>query len=70
MKISELQDEQIKQVAREDEQFASDFLEIFGGFPKDQAIALLVRRQAEIRMETFAALREARSVAAPPQEEK
>ena|SRR6266704_2093367 len=33
----------------EDEKFAVDFVDVFGGFPKDQAIAMLVRRQSEIR---------------------
>lgn len=36
---------------QEDEKFAADFVDVFGGFPKDQAIALLVRRLGELRRE-------------------
>lgn len=32
----------------EDVKFAEDFADVFGAFPKDQAIALLVRRQKEL----------------------
>ena len=39
------------QISQEDAKFAFDFVEVFGGFPKDQAIAMLIRRQTEIRDE-------------------
>ena len=40
------------------EKFAADFVEVYGGFPKDQAIALLTQHQSEIVQAAVAAERE------------